>query len=104
MRRSWSSGRRRICEEQRRCILAVRCAELFDNMAQKTVTDQDLLETIKRWRDQILQEAHIKIDMHCPHTPSEEFSDETRGFERGLYTALREIRNLGSDELRKRYQ
>ncbi len=73
-------------------------------MSTKSVTDQELLEMIKRWRDQILQEAHNRIDAHCPHTPSEEFSDETKGFERGLYTAMREILNLGSDELRKRYE
>ena len=59
---------------------------------------------IKRWRDQILQEAHNKVEAHCPHTPAEDFSDETKGFETGLYLAMREIRKLGSEELREKYQ
>lgn len=70
----------------------------------KAVTDNEMIQMMKRWRDQVLREAHSKIDAHCPHTPSEEFSDETKGFERGLYTAMREIRNLGSEELRNYYK
>lgn len=53
---------------------------------------------ITRWRDRILQKAGSAIDALFIDAPVEDFTEEQRGFERGLRAALGEVRKLMHDD------
>lgn len=64
--------------------------------------DAEVARVVTEWRDRLLQRAHSAIDRHWLDKPTDDFTDEERGFERGLSVALMEIRNLMHDK--RRYQ
>ena len=64
--------------------------------------DSEVARVVTNWRDRLLQRAHSAIDHHWLDKPTDDFTDEERGFERGLSVALLEIRNLMHDK--RRYQ
>jgi len=61
-------------------------------------SDRETAAIITRWRDRILHKAGSAIDAIFLDSPVEDFTDEERGFERGLRTALNEVRKLMHDD------
>ena len=62
--------------------------------------DAAVARVVTDWRDRLLQRAHSAIDNHWLDKPTDDFTDEERGFERGLSVALLEIRKLMHDKRR----
>lgn len=50
-----------------------------------------------RWKDRILHRAAMNIDNHMINGPVEDFTDEEKGFERGIRTAVDEVVKLMAD-------
>lgn len=50
-----------------------------------------------RWKDRILHRAALNIDNHMLNGPVEDFTDEEKGFERGIRTAVDEVVKLMAD-------
>lgn len=65
-------------------------------------TDEDVARIVTSWRDRLLKRAFCAIDRHWFDKPVEDFTDEERGFERGLSVAQKEIVNLMHDKSRYR--
>jgi hypothetical protein len=60
--------------------------------------DAEVARVVTDWRDRLLRRVHTAIDAHWLDKPTDDFSDEERGFERGLTIALREVVNLMHDK------
>jgi hypothetical protein len=57
---------------------------------------------ITRYRDGIIVEALRKVDNHFLNSPVDDFSEEERGFERGLRAAQGELTGMLHDKNRWR--
>ena len=60
--------------------------------------DAKVVKIVTDWRDRLLKRARTAIDFHWLDKPVDDFTDEERGFERGLSTAIREITALMHDK------
>jgi len=60
-------------------------------------TDGEMAAMLVRWKDRILHRAALNIDNHMIDGPVEDFTNEERGFERGLRTAVDEVCKLMAD-------
>jgi len=56
--------------------------------------DAVVARVVTDWRDRLLLRAQTAIDRNWLDKPVDDFSDEERGFERGLSVALMEVRKL----------
>lgn len=57
----------------------------------------EMSKLLLRWKDRILHRAAENVDRHMIDGPVEDFTEEQKGFERGLRTAVNEICALMSD-------
>jgi len=60
-------------------------------------SEAEMASMLARWRDRILKSVGTAIDNHYLDGPVEDQTDEERGFERGLETAITEICKLMDD-------
>ena len=77
----------------------------FLSMASVTLPPPDpasaeISAQITRYRDGIIVEALREVDNHFLNKPVDDFSDEERGFERGIRAAQVELRNMLHDKSR----
>jgi len=62
--------------------------------ADQLSADAEVARVVTDWRDRLLRRARGAVDQHWLDKPVNDFTDEERGFERGLLTAIEEITAL----------
>jgi hypothetical protein len=65
--------------------------------AAGSAATQEMAAMLVRWKDRILKRAATNVENHYLDGPVEDQSEEERGFERGLGTAVTEICKLMDD-------
>jgi hypothetical protein len=66
-------------------------------LAAPSGSETEMAAMLARWRDRILKSVGTAIDNHYLDGPVEDQTDEERGFERGLGTAITEVCKLMDD-------
>jgi hypothetical protein len=62
--------------------------------SDQLASDAEVARAVTDWRDRLLRRARGAVDQHWLDKPVDDFTDEERGFERGLSTAIKEITAL----------
>lgn len=70
---------------------------MSDTHISEGPTSKEMAALLVRWRDRVLFKAAVNIENYFIDGPDEDFTEEERGFERGLRTAVTEICNLMAD-------
>lgn len=73
------------------------CQAVSSLAAPNGSEDLEMSALLVRWKDRILHRAALNIDNHMIDGPVEDFTEEEKGFERGLRTAVDEVCKLMSD-------
>jgi len=60
-------------------------------------SEAEMAKLLARWRDRILHKAATKIDRRWLDKPTEDFTTEEEGYERGISDALNDVCSLMDD-------
>lgn len=87
-----------ISHDEMMGIVATEAAEAAAGSPPRTSSeDLEMSALLVRWKDRILHRAALNIDNHMIDGPVEDFTEEEKGFERGLRTAVDEVCKLMAD-------